>query len=269
MLVASGIGACWATSAIPSISGVGSSRYSRMPGEARRHLDRGLRGPRGVGIEPQRMVGERRVQRLDRVHLLLGREHAALEFDCGEAVFDDHALGLGDDARRVQRLAPRVRLAAGMGGPLVEQVGAERHRVADLAAEQIGHRPAGGVALDVQAGHLERREHPVDDARRGDHARQAGSVTGAVAAQPIGDRGANRVEREHVQADDRVGGGFQTLQVHDVGVGLPQPDQAGVGVELDDRAQRVRLVHADGVEQRRVDERDGVMRAPVIRMRPG
>ena len=31
MLVASGIGACAATSAIPSRPGVGSSRYSRMP----------------------------------------------------------------------------------------------------------------------------------------------------------------------------------------------------------------------------------------------
>src|SRR5262245_12804145 len=34
-------------------------------------------------------------------------------------------------------------------------------------------------------------------------------------------------------------------------------DEAGVGVELDDRAQRVGLMHADRVEQRRIDERDG------------
>ena len=45
-------------------------------------------------------------------------------------------------------------------------------------------------------------------------------------------------------------------QVRLVGVGLAEADQPGVGVELDDRAQRVRLVHADGVQQRRVDERD-------------
>ena len=77
-----------------------------------------------------------------------------------------------------------------------------------------------------------------------------------VAAEPVGDRGANRVEREHVQAGDGVGGGFQPGQVRLVGVGLAEADQSGVGVELDDRAQRVRLVHADGVEQRRVDERD-------------
>ena len=77
-----------------------------------------------------------------------------------------------------------------------------------------------------------------------------------VAVQPVGDRGANRVEREHVQAGDGVGGGFEPGQVRLVGVGLAEADQAGVGVELDDRAQRVRLVHADGVQQRRVDERD-------------
>ena len=227
-----------------------------MPGQPGCDLDRRLRGPCGVRIQAQRMVRERGVQRLDRGHLLLGREHPTLEFDCGETVFGDHPLGLRDDARRVQRLAPGVRLAAGMGGPFVEQVGAERHRIADLAAEQIRHRPAGRVALDVQAGHLQRREDPVDDARRGDHARQAGSVAGAVTAETIGDRCANRVEREHIQTGDRVGRGFQPLQVHDVGVGLPQPDQTGIGVQLDDGPQRVGLVHPDGVEQRRVDEGD-------------
>ena len=41
-----------------------------------------------------------------------------------------------------------------------------------------------------------------------------------------------------------------------VGVGLAEADEPRVGVELDDGAQRVGLVHADGVEQRRVDERD-------------
>ena len=79
-------------------------------GEARRHLDRRLRRPRGVGVQPQRMVGKRRAQRLDGRHLLLGGEHAALEFDCGEAVFVDDALGLRDDAVGVERLAELVGL---------------------------------------------------------------------------------------------------------------------------------------------------------------
>ncbi len=96
------------------------------------------------------------MQCLDRRHLLLGREDAALEFDCGEAVFVDDAPGLRDDPVRVERLAERVGLCAGMRRPLVEQVGAERHGVAHLAAEQIGDRPAGGVSLHVEAGDLER-----------------------------------------------------------------------------------------------------------------
>ena len=74
---------------------------------------------------------------------------------------------------------------AGMRGPLVEQVGAERHGVADLAAEQVGDGPAGGVALDVEAGHLERREDLVDGAGRGDH---AGGADGAVVAARAGRR---------------------------------------------------------------------------------
>ena len=127
-----------------------------MPARPGRHLDRRLRCPCGVGVQPQRVVGEGRVQRLDGRHLLLGREHPALEFDCGEAVFVDDAAGLRDDAVGVERLAERVGLAAGVAGPLVEQVGAERHGVAHLAAEQIGHRPAGGVALHVEARDLER-----------------------------------------------------------------------------------------------------------------
>ena len=102
------------------------------------------------------MVGEGLAQRLDGRHLLLGREYATLEFDCGEAVFVDDALGLLDEAVGVEGLAELVGLVAGVRGPLVEQVGTERHGVADRAAEQIGDGSAGGVTLDVEAGHLER-----------------------------------------------------------------------------------------------------------------
>src|SRR4051812_28131964 len=40
-----------------------------------------------------------------------------------------------------------------------------------------------------------------------------------------------------------------------VGVRLTESDETGVGVELDDGAQSIGLVHANRVEQRRVDER--------------
>ena len=97
-------------------------------------------------------------------------------------------------------------------------------------------------------------KHLVDGAGRGDHAR--GADGGGVTAQPVGDRGADRVEREHVQTGDRVGGGLQPGKMRLVGVGLAEPDEPRVGIQLDDRAQRVGLVHADRVEQRRVGERD-------------
>ena len=194
-------------------------------------------------------------QGLDGGHLLLGRKHAALEFDCGETVFVHDASSLGDDAVRVERLTELVGLATRVRRPLVEQVRAERHRVADRAAEQVGDRPARRVALHVEAGDLERREHLVDGAGRGDHAGRAHSRE-SVAAEPVGDRRPNRVEREHVQTRDGLRSGVQPRQVRLVGVGLAEADQSGVRVELDDGAQRVRLVHADGVEQRRVDERD-------------
>ena len=145
--------------------------------------------------------------------------------------------------------------APGCAGPLVEQVGAERHRVAHLAAEQVGDRPADRVALDVQAGDLERGEHLVGGARRGDHARGAYRARRHRAAARAMSR-ANGVEREHVQPDDGLARPpRRRAKVRGVGVGLAEADQAGVGIELDDGAQRVRLVHADGVQQRRVDER--------------
>ena len=146
------------------------------------------------------------MQRLDRLHLLVGRKHPTLEFDCSEAIFVDHSGGLSDDGGWVEGFAPGVGLGPGMRGPLVEQVGTERHCGADRPAQQIGHRPPRGVALHVQAGHLEGGEDPVDDTGRRDHAGQARAVAGAVAAEPFGDHRANRVEREHVQPGDRVGG---------------------------------------------------------------
>ena len=194
------------------------------------------------------------MQRFDRRHLLLGREHAALEFDCGEAVFVDDPTGLRDDAVRVEGLAERVGLGAGVAGPLVEEVSAERHGIAHRATEQIRYRPARGVTLHVEARDLERRQHLVDSTGSRDH---PGRADGAgVAAEPLVDGGANRVEREHVQTGDGVGGRFKPCQVRPVGIGLAEPHQTGIGVQLNDGAKRVGLVHADGIQQRWVDERD-------------
>jgi len=52
------------------------------------------------------------------------------------------------------------------------------------------------------------------------------------------------------------GGTDNSSQERLVAIRLAEADQTGVGVELDDRAQRIRLVDTDGVEQWRIDERD-------------
>jgi hypothetical protein len=78
---------------------------------------------------------ERRTQRFHCGHLLLGRKHATLEFDCGEAVFVDDAARLRHDPIRVQRLTERVRLTTRVRSPLVEEIRAERHRISDDAAQ--------------------------------------------------------------------------------------------------------------------------------------
>ena len=46
-----------------------------------------------------------------------------------------------------------------------------RHRVADLATEQVRNRPACGVTLNIQACDFERGQYLIGGARRGDHAR--------------------------------------------------------------------------------------------------
>ncbi len=198
------------------------------------------------------MVGECPAQGADRVGFLPRREHAALELDRGEPVAVHHAPGLGHDAVGIERLAPVVRVGARMRRPLVEQVGGERHLLPHRAAEQVSDRAAGGPALDVQARHLERREHPVGrvaltDETGCDHGvgRRDG-LDAAVDVPGVIDIGAL----------DGGASGAQRVQMLLVGVGLAQAGKARVGVDLHDGAQRERLVHADRVEQRRVSKRD-------------
>ena len=66
---------------------------------------------------------------------------------------------------------------------------------------------------------------------------QSGQVVGVVPGQLTGDR-------------------VEAGQVSLVGVGLAEPKQTRVGVQLDDRPKRERLVDAHHVEQGRVLERD-------------
>ena len=218
-----------------------------------RHPDRGGRRPGGVRVKPERMVGERGPQRADRLDLLLRGEDAALELERGEPVGVHQAAGLLDDAVGVERLAPAVWFLAGVRGPLIEKVGRERHRVPDRAAQQVGDGQANRLALDVQAGHLEGGEHRVGGRGVADRPRGDG-----VAALPdhLRDPPVDLLGVEGVHALDGVRDGAQRGQMVLVRVGLAQAGQAGVGGDLDDRAERERLVHADRVQQRGIGEGD-------------
>ena len=180
-------------------------------------------------------------------------EHAALELDGSETVTVDHPRRLGHDAAGVKRLAPGVRGRARVPGPLVEQVGRERHAVARGPAEQVDDRAPGRLALDVEAGDLEGGEDPVD---RVAVAGQAGRDRRPGRREGL-DPAVDLVRLVNVGALDGPGRGGEGGQVLLVRVRLAQPGQPGVGGDLDDGAQRERLVHPGRIQQRRVGERDG------------
>ncbi len=141
MLVASGIGAWRATSAMPSMPGVGSSRYSSTPSSCAGDLDRGVRGPGRVRVEPQRKTGEGVAQRADRLDLLLGREHPALELERGEAVAVDEPPGLGDDRRPGRAPRPSRRRRRPDGRPTC-RTGTRRTAPRPAPRRRAGRRPA-------------------------------------------------------------------------------------------------------------------------------
>ena len=218
------------------------------------------------------MVRERLPQGLDRLDLRCRRERAALEFQRPEAVVGDHRLGLGDDAGRVDGRPEPVRFQAGVLRPLVEEVGRERYGRAYCASQQIDDRNAGGLALRVESGHLERRVRREDGAGRcrrageslgvaaaGATARVIGRRGGRAIAWSVDDRGhpaAEAVEVEDRQPDDLPAGGLEPGQHGVVAVRLAEPDHPVVADQLDDAAQGPRLVYAGDVEQWRIPERD-------------
>jgi hypothetical protein len=79
-------------------------------------------------------------------------EHTALQLDALEAVEGDHAARLRDDLLRIQAFAPGVGLVgpAVVLGVLEEQVGAVSHLRPHGAAQQVDHRRAGHLSLQVQ-----------------------------------------------------------------------------------------------------------------------
>ena len=81
-------------------------------------------------------------------------------------------------------------------------------------------------------------------------------VGGGVPAEHDRDGAAQLAEGEDVAPCQGRRSSRQPAQVSLVRVGLAEPGQPGIGIELDDRSQRVRLVYADRIQQRRVVECD-------------
>ena len=125
------------------------------------------------------------------------------------------------------------------------------------AAQQGMHRTSEGAGTDVEVGDLERGEHAHGALVRGRRPGQAVRVLGVRRADEPCDQQAQGGHVEGVHPDDLGGDRPQQLQVGRVGVGLAQSGDAVGRVHLHDRADRPRLVHADGVQQRRVGEGDG------------
>ena len=89
-----------------------------------------------------------------------------------------------------------------------------------------------------------------------EHAAERRAAPAGLATEDVGDEPAQAVQVVRVVAGQHRGDRVEPGEVGLVGVRLAEAEQAGVGVQLDDRAQGVGLVDADDVEQRRVVERD-------------
>ena len=110
----------------------------------------------------------------------------------------------------------------GVAGPLVEEVAAERHPVADGAAEQVADRAADLAADQVEAGDLERRVDGVDRGRHVEHPAEGGAGAAGLAAEHVDDEAAQPVQVVRVVAGQRGGDRLEPREVGLVGVRLAQ-----------------------------------------------
>ena len=139
MLVLSGVWVDLATSAMPVMPEVGSSRYSRSTSRSLYATRREVSTDQiGVRVDPKlHRRPEALAQEEHRLDFLVGLKHAALDLDALEAPALDPLLGESDHRLWSEHFAPFV-----VAGLLVEQVGGPRHPLADrrLPADR---RPAG------------------------------------------------------------------------------------------------------------------------------
>ena len=225
MLVLSGVWVAFATSAMPVMPEVGSSRYSRSTsrslyatrrevstdqiafGSIRSCIDGPNRSRRSCIVSTSRSGS-----RTPPLTLMHWKPQRSTHFSASS----DHRLGR-------EHLAPLV-----VAGLLVEEVGCPRHPLADDAAQQVADGPAGLLAHQVEARLFERREEasvPEGDPER---LKLPGVHADDVAAR--------RLERRHHRAAARC---------------LAEPFEAVVGLQLDDDPHVDGLVDAPRVAERR------------------
>ena len=163
------------TAAIPEMPGVGSSRYSTTPSsrDATSSEVDGVHAP--LGSSRNGSVGKASRKASMASHSSVGWEDSALQLQRTEAPAVDHRAGLLDELRGVQRLAPRVVGEAGMPGPLVEEVAAERHGRTHPPTEDLADGLPGDVPLQVEARDLERGVDGLDRGVHVEHAAEAGA----------------------------------------------------------------------------------------------
>ena len=203
------------------------------------------------------MFGKRGAQGAQTLDFELGLKHAGLELDGAEAVFIHHAARLFNQLLRSDGLAPVVTRVAGVTvvlGKFIKQVSAVAHMRAHCAAQQVMHRPAGDLALQVPERHFE-------------SAQRAGAGLVTLGCKSFADvrliayaavhRLRQRVQMKRVHADQRRRNAPQVGQCVGFAIAFTQTNPTAFGFNLNDAAQSPRLVHARHVQQRRVSERNG------------
>ncbi len=198
-----------------------------------------LRGPDAVGIEAQAVARQRPSQGAVALQLVARREHAALELVRGESPLRFEGAGLR------HQLIHRAHLAGPVPGVGVaeEQVGGERHVIAQPAAEDLGHRHAPLLPQQVQAGELDCGEH------LGPQVVQRGGRVGDEEAQLFEARGVAPQEIRLQPVHSGAGALAAAPQ-------LTEADEAAVGFDLDDGAHEAAPMTPVGVTQGRL-ERNG------------
>src|SRR5206468_11103295 len=195
-----------------------------------------LRGPDPVGVEAQAVTRERGREGAIAFQLVARGKYAALEFVGAESGLLFQVAGLGDELLHGPHLARAVypvRVAD-------EQVRRERHVIAQAAPEDLGYGHAPGLTQHVEAGELDGGEQlrPLVVQRR----------------RRIGDEEAQLFDPPRVAPDEvRFQGLDRGARAFATAPQLAQAQQAGVGLDLDDRPHEAAPVAAVGVAQRRLE----------------